>query len=58
MSRRKTDVPSDINADKGRKKKVVSPILDIPDCTLNVQPVGGNMDDPTEPFKAVAPVAG
>lgn len=26
--------------------------------TLNVQPVGGNMDDPTEPFKAVAPAAG
>lgn len=52
MSRRKTDVSSNIDADK--EKKVVSPILDVPRGKLHVHPVGENMDDATEPFKALA----
>lgn len=55
MSRRKTDVSSNINADEERKKKVVSPILDVPRGKLHVHPVGENIDDATEPFKALAP---
>lgn len=45
------------DVDKGRKR-VLSSILDIPDDKVNVHPVGGNMRDTTESFKAVASQAG
>lgn len=50
-------LPVIFDVDKGRKK-VVSPILDMPDGRVKVYPVGGKMDDTTEPFQSSSPYAG